>query len=167
MEKTLVNNSLAIVLSVMGLIYPMEFNSDVLALSNPVNPVAPLHWDTPAKPMTRVAQRSAHFNALRADSRLYSYTFTGTATYEGQPLANASVQIRLTSEYAADFHTVTTGPDGRYSLSVPVTGKPNDPLSWEIRGLTFDLKQANLEGHQILTQEHAVKMDNPLVFAEI
>jgi hypothetical protein len=167
MEKTLVNNWMTVALSILAVMYPMQFNKEVLALSNPVHAVLPFDSNTPVKAMTPMARRSVRPNALRASSRLYTYTFTGKATYEGQPLANASVEIRVTSEYAAEFHMVTTGRDGRYSLSVPVTGKPNEPLSWEIRGLTADLKQANTEGHQILTHEHEVEMITPLVFSEI
>src|SRR5438094_4237451 len=161
MERILGNNWMAVALSILGVMYPMQFNEEALTLSNPVHAVAPRNGNTVAKP---VAHRSVKANTLVANSRLYTYTFTGQASSEGQPSANARVEIRVTSDSAADIHEVMTGPDGRYSLSVPVTGSLSETLSWEIRGVTADLKQASLEGHQILTDEHTVEMIAPLVF---
>jgi hypothetical protein len=63
---------------------------------------------------------------------------------------------------------VTTRADGRYSVTVPVKGKPNETLSWEIRAFTPDLREADLEGHQILRDDDpAIQLNKSLNFAEI
>jgi hypothetical protein len=166
MERILGNNKLALALSILGVMYPMQFNKEVLALSNPAHAVVPFNWNSVVSAVVPMVHRAVKSNALRVNSRAYTYTFTGKATFEGLPLANARVEIRVTSDSAADIHEVITDPNGRYTLSVPVTGNESETLSWEIRGLTSDLKQAHLEGHQILTHEHTVKMVAPLHFSE-
>ena len=164
MERIPVNNWLTVALFMLCALYPMQLSRDVLAIASPLNAVAAYNQPLAIEP---VSPRVVKSNGLNAPSRSYTYTFTGLATFKGQPMTNVRVEIRVTSEYAADIHEVTTGPDGRYTLSVPITGKASETLSWEIRGVTSNLKQTNWEGHQILTDEHAVQMVTPLVFSEI
>ena len=59
-----------------------------------------------------------------------------------------------------------TASDGSYSLSVSVEANPNDPIDWEIRGQTADLKVVNLAGRQIAMLDHSlVAIEASLAFA--
>ena len=165
MERILIKKWLVVALSILGAIRPMQtYKEEKPVPQNPVHEVNSVARQAAAKRSVHPKRRPTN---LVADSRSYSYTFRGLATAEGQPATNARVEIRVTSDYAADMFQVSTGSDGRYTLTVPVTGKPNQTLSWEIRGLTSDLKAAGQAGHQILTDEHAVELDIPLALAEI
>ncbi len=191
MKKTFAKNWFTVALSIIGLASPILLNNMSNEMGRKVAlkhhrtliatqvgaPAADLAAVPDATPVasdqdmkqtdTLIAQTPPIKNTFLASAREYTYTFAGQATFDGRPCPNARVEIRVTSEYGADIHQVTTGPDGRYSLAVPVTGKPNETLSWEIHALTPDYKEADLEGHQILREEPSIQMNNSLNVAEI
>jgi len=163
MERILEKNWLIATLTILGLIYPMQFH-EATARVKPAQPAV-----TPTKTVSKklAATRPAESTSQNPIGPVYTYLFSGQAVSDGQPLANTRLEIRVTSEYGADIHYTTTDKDGNYTLPVSVMGHPNQTLSWEIRGVTPDLKQVNQEGRQILTDKHVVQLAIPLPFAEI
>ena len=165
MKAILLRNWFSLVISFVSTFSPIHTVKEVVPQSQPVAVVARLPHKTLA--VNPVAVTPARETApLLASAQSYTYTFAGLATSEGQPCNNARVEVRVTSDHGADIQNVTTGKDGRYNVSIPVVGEPNETLSWEIHALTSDFKKVDLEGHQILTGEYSIQMEAPLAFVE-
>jgi hypothetical protein len=163
MKTIILRNWLSVVLSFVSTFSPVHTIKEAIPQSHPVAVVAKASQNLPVK---HLASRSLDTAFLMASAKQYNYVFAGQATCEGQPCSNARVQIEVTSEYGSNVREATTDANGRYSVSMPVKGEPNQTLSWEIHGLTSDFKKADLEGHQILSDDSSIQMSAPLMFVE-
>src|SRR4029077_9781421 len=123
MKAILLRNWLTVVLSFVSTLSPIHSMKEAIPQPHPTAVVVKLPQKNLAvmplevKPIQEKAP-------LLASALNYTYTFTGQATIGGQPCSNTRVEIRVTSDKGSDIENVTTGADGRYSVSIPVTGEP-------------------------------------------
>ena len=156
MKNFLLDNWMPLIASALTAFCILHVQKPTAHVKHPHPMIAPL---TVAEVPTPAAESAAPNG--------YTYTFSGLAMANGQPMANTALEIRITTEVSADVHHTMTDVGGHFSLPVSFAGEPNQTLSWEIRGVTADLKQVTLEGHQILTDNHIVQMAVPTELAEI
>ena len=166
MRTLLMRNWLSLLMSFFTTLSPVQITKEAIPQTHPGALVAqakrPIALAVKLKATRPAEKTSSPLNSFHG----YAYTFAGQATLDGEPCPNARVEVRVTSGYGFDIQNVQTGPDGRYRVTLRVQGEPTDTLSWEIHALTPDFKKAELEGQQILMDEHAVQLNNPLIFVE-
>lgn len=103
--------------------------------------------------------------ALTPLANTYTYVFSGVATVQGQPCANAKVAIRLSTPKGEEVRNILTRADGSYSVTMSLTGAPDDPVRWEIQALSPNFQSVNLDGRLILLDQTTVTVEKPLNFA--
>ena len=105
-----------------------------------------------------VFHRGRHLSdpVARKDPSLHSYTcsFAGVATLNGQPIANASIILRIRTSVVNITRRTRTDEDGHYGLDVRLTGLLYEPLLWEIQAFTPYSQPIQLEGARILMNEN-------------
>ena len=100
----------------------------------------------------KVSSPAAQPNQQKGLRSFYFCSFTGKATYKGQPYENAKLLFWITTPNGQEFHELQTAQDGSYELKVPVSANINDPIDWEIKGETPDFKTIERAGRQIALQ---------------
>lgn len=138
-------------------------NSTKLTLVAPVNLAAP--GLLAAKQLKKVHLVSKEPKALTAHKPAYLCRFSGIATLNGELVKNAQISIWITSPRIEETRTLKTGPDGAYTANFAMDGVINEPVDWEIRGLTVDMKTFKASGRRILMQdEHLITVEQPVEF---
>ncbi|HVO33901.1 MAG TPA: hypothetical protein VMU17_08290 [Elusimicrobiota bacterium] len=103
-----------------------------------------------------------------ANVHVFTYTFSGQATDNGQPCAKTNIVIRVNSSQSAQLKSVTTQNDGRYSISFRISALQNEPVQWSIEAHRRDLPTLKLEGQRITMQEQEnVEIDRTVEFAAL
>ena len=121
----------------------------------------------------KVQPKLHHHRKAHADLKVVSHPhkpaylcqFTGRAFLNGQPYGNAKISIWITSPRIEETRTLTTRSDGTYNVNFAMDGVDNEPVDWEIRGLTADMKTFKMAGRRILVQgEHLISIVQPVEF---
>ena len=150
------------ILSLLGTLLPTWTLQEKQVFLKPV-PAQVVKASPAVAPKLVLAHQPKAAPAIRTE---YRCTFLGTATYQGRPYENAKLVFWLTTPNGHQVYQLQTASDGSYSLSVSVEANPNDPIDWEIRGQTADLKVVNLAGRQIAMLDHSlVAIEASLAFA--
>jgi hypothetical protein len=136
-------------------------------------------WTTQDKPLAAkapvaiVAVAQAHRDTLfhkkpAAPSVVYPTTlctFTGTTRFDGIPNGNAQVFLWITTPSGHEVHELTLAADGSFGLSLNVRAKTNEPIDWEIRGVSVGCRMLQRAGRQIVMDDRIpIAVDNTLEF---
>jgi hypothetical protein len=115
------------------------------------------------KPVTALAKIQPR--VLREAGPMLLCHFTGKAAYQGQPVAHAELAMWVMSPRGYEIRRFHTAADGAFDVWMTVKATMNEPVDWEIRGQTIDLKTVQLSGRHIVLQgESTFPIDNTLEF---
>jgi hypothetical protein len=92
----------------------------------------------------------------------YTYVFTGVVRNQGRPCPNARIQLQLSTGSKTDMiQDTVAGEDGRYELTVAVSGNPKSAADWKLVAQapnTSTLDSTEVTGRMILTQNEDTVM---------
>lgn len=144
------------VLSILGLISPVQLSHDGLLMHHP-QPMAVLVKTHQTPKIVKAQTKHAVMTGLG-----YSYMISGKALCDGSACVDAQVEIQLTSDTGSSYQIVRTDAQGNYVSTVALSGHPNQAVSFEITALKTDFQPQTLEGRQILTGIRSVQINAPL-----
>jgi hypothetical protein len=161
MKNILLRTWLGTILSVMGFFSPVA--KAVLPEPALLHPSTLSTRAISVKPVIRhtLNQDITGMN-LHGNEKAYTYVFAGKAVQNGQPSANTRVTVHLITSDTTLVREAITDAEGTYNLTLPVTGEPSETVHWEISALTPEMKQASLEGHQILMDDSTIQLNSLL-----
>ena len=85
----------------------------------------------------------------------YVYIFEGTATFQGSPVARASVLVRVLTEEGTVSKGTLTDDQGNYRLEVAINAPDNDPVDYVMEAYSPESQKVVMVGRRITTQEEA------------
>jgi hypothetical protein len=165
MNSLLFKAWLGAVISLLSSLVPtwlIQENATALKpMSSVVVRVAPI----PVTPQVASSQKHTSVNVEKASQPAFLYSFSGVAMEREMPVANAKMALWITTPWGHELHEFQTAADGSYNLTLPIYAKANEPVDWEIRGQTSDLKTIDRIGRKIaMGGEKLVSIHNTLNF---
>jgi hypothetical protein len=90
---------------------------------------------------------------------------SGQAIYQGVPYGHADIDFWVTSARGQEMRHIKTNADGSYQVAFLVDAKADEPLDWELRARTQDLKFLHRTGRQIVRDDESpIAVHNVLKF---
>lgn len=164
MTNYISKNWLTVVLAVIGGISPMSISVENLPAATISLPpaVAPLAYPTGIK---AVHHSLDQFTPGVAE-QTYTYMFQGKAVNHGEPCANARVTLEIVTPRSRLTRHAVTAKDGSYAIALSIQGWEQEPVDWQISGVSSDLKTVEYMGRHILMDDPAITVGYTLEFAD-
>ena len=133
--------------------------------STAVKPVVAVTTRAPAPVKRALALHPSQSSSSVQVRATVDCELSGQAIDQGLPYGNAEIDFWISSPRGEELRHIKTQPDGTYHLVVTIPVKWDEPLDWELKALTTDLKVLHRSGRHIVREEEpTVLVKNILEF---